>query len=115
MSKDRRFWLIIGVAIAILLIVLPQYRTMIVKSRESTLELNLSSIRQVMQQYAKDKQRPPSSLQDLVDAGYFRELPVDPITHSNSSWKPVIENTAVTDVRSGAIGISSKGTAYSTW
>ena len=115
MSKNSRFWLIIGVAIAILLIALPQFRTMIVKSRESTLELNLSSIREVMKQYTKDKQRPPTSLQDLVDAGYFRELPVDPITNSNSSWKPVIENTAVTDVRSGATGVSSKGTAYSTW
>jgi len=116
MSHIKRFWLVIGIAIvAILLIGLPQYKAMIVKSRETTLELNLSSIREVIRQYTKDKQSPPRSLQDLVDAGYFRELPIDPITNSNSSWRPVVENTVLTDLHSGATGTSSKGTEYSAW
>jgi general secretion pathway protein G len=120
MSRNTRLWFVIGIAIiAILLIAFPQYKAMIVKSRESTLETNLSSMREVIKQYTKDKQSPPKSLQALVDAGYFRELPIDPITNSNSSWQPVTESVAggpaVTDVHSGATGTSTKGTAYSTW
>jgi general secretion pathway protein G len=116
MSKGARLGVVIGIAIiAILLIAFPQYKAMIVKSRESTLETNLSSMREVIKQYTKDKQSPPKSLQALVDAGYFRELPIDPLTNSNSNWQPVMENAEVTDVHSGATGISSKGTAYSTW
>jgi general secretion pathway protein G len=59
------------------------------------LKLNLVAMRQVIKQYIKDKQQAPHSLQDLVDAGYFRQLPVDPITNSNSGWKPVIETVIV--------------------
>ena len=114
-----------GIVIAVLLAIsIPTYRFLILKSRESTLELNLYSMRSVIKQYTQDKRHAPHSLQDLVDAGYFRELPIDPVTNSRSSWKPVIETVVVSpgqtdrgiaDLRSGASSISSKGTAYSTW
>jgi general secretion pathway protein G len=85
---------------------------------------NLFEIRRVIDQYFKDKQQAPHSLQDVVDAGYFRQLPIDPITNSNSTWKPVTEtivlspgrtDRGVTDLHSGSRGISSNGTPYSTW
>jgi hypothetical protein len=48
----------------------------------------------VIKQYIKDKKQAPHSLQDLVEAGYFRQVPIDPMTNSNSSWKPVIERSS---------------------
>jgi general secretion pathway protein G len=63
-------------------------------------------------------------LQDLVDAGYFRQLPIDPITNSNSSWEPATDTavaapdqtqSGIVDVHSGSTAISSEGTPYNTW
>src|SRR5688500_3537024 len=63
------------VIIAILAgIAIPIYRTMILSSREKTLKVNLHSLRDVIDQYTADKKKAPQTLQDLVDAGYFREV-----------------------------------------
>jgi len=126
MSTPKRLRLTLGITLLGILFAFffLQYKTMIVRNRENVLQLNLTTMRSTIKQYAKDKQRPPRSLQDLVEAGYFRELPIDPITDSNSSWQPIVENvavspgqtlTAVTNLRSGATGISSTGTPYSSW
>jgi general secretion pathway protein G len=105
-------------------IAVPMYRATVRNARETILKDNLHTLRRVIDQYTADKKKAPQSLQDLVDAGYFKELPVDPITNSNSTWQPV-NDTAVTspdqtesgimDVHSGAPGVSSEGTAYNTW
>jgi general secretion pathway protein G len=97
----------------LLAIAFPTYRYIMVKARERVLKVNLSAMREVIKSYTKDKNRAPQSLQDLVDAGYFREsLPFDPL---NAGWKPVIGAGGITDVRSGSDSISSSGTTYSTW
>src|SRR5438128_3750011 len=105
-------------------IAIPMYRAVVLNARETVLKDNLREMRRVIDQYTADKKKAPVSLQDLVDAGYFREMPVDPITHSNSSWQPV-NDTSVTspdqtesgivNVHSGSAAISSEGTPYNTW
>lgn len=105
-------------------IAIPIYRTMILSSREKTLKVNLHTLRDVIDQYTADKKKAPQTLQDLVDAGYFRQLPLDPITGSNSTWETIFDTavltpdqteTGIADVRSGSSAISSEGTAYNTW
>jgi general secretion pathway protein G len=116
------------IGIAVLALVLPisisSYRSVVLKARETVLRDNLSQMRRVIKQYIKDKQQPPHALQDLVDGGYFRQLPIDPITNSNSTWNAVIETAVVSpghtergisDVRSGSSSRSSDGTAYNRW
>ena len=127
MAKQRvGLWLTIGITIIVILgaISTSRYQSMVLHSREEVLKTNLAAMRSVIKQYIQEKQRAPQSLQDLVDAGYFRQLPIDPITNSNSSWKPVIENVdispgetdrGITDLRSGSTTISSNGTIYSVW
>jgi general secretion pathway protein G len=126
MFKRIRSWVVIGLTTITTLVAisLPKYQSQVRQVRETVLKDTLFEIRRVIKQYIKDKQQVPHSLQDLVEAGYFRQLPIDPITNSNSSWKPVIETIVVsprqtdrgiTDVYSGSTSISSNGTAYSTW
>jgi general secretion pathway protein G len=116
----------VGIAVIAVLvaILIPQYRAWMRHARESMLTVNLDSIRSVIKQYTLDKHRPPKSLQDLVDAGYYRELPLDPFTNSNSTWIPVIETVAIspgksdrgiTDLHSGSSSVSSNGTTYQAW
>src|SRR5262244_281222 len=102
----------------------PIYKAVVLNAKETVLKDNLRDLRKIIDQYTADKKKAPQSLQDLVDAGYFKQLPVDPITNSNSTWQPV-NDTAVSspdqteagimDVHSGAPGVSSEGTAYNTW
>ncbi len=116
------------VVIAIILILLgvavPAYNQSILYARESVLRQNLFSLRSVIAQYTEDKQKAPQSLDDLVQAGYLKQIPKDPITDSNTTWQVEQEDIlmsvnqtepGISDVHSGSNQISSEGTAYSSW
>jgi len=106
-------------------IALPMYKTSIVRAKETVLKDNLRSLRETIDQYTADKKKAPQSLQDLVDAGYFRDLPLDPITNPRLTWQTIMDNstlssadqtqTGISDGKSGSAGISTEGTAYNTW
>lgn len=116
------------IVIAIIVILLgfaaPRYQESILRARESVLHEDLYVIRNAIDQYTLDKKRAPQSLQDLVEAGYLKVIPKDPITDSTETWQLVNEDTTlsvdqtqpgISDVKSGAQGTSSEGTAYSEW
>ena len=105
-------------------IAIPMYRAVVLNAKETVLRDNLRELRKVMDQYTADKKKAPQTLQDLVDAKYFRELPLDPITDSNTTWEPVMDTSiaspdqtesGIVDVHSGSTAISSEGTPYNTW
>ena len=105
-------------------IAIPIYKAVVLSTKETVLKDNLRTLRKVIDQYTADKKKAPQSLQDLVDAGYFRELPVDPITKSNSTWETVADTavaspeqteTGISDVHSGSTSVSTEGTPYNTW
>ena len=48
------------------------------REREAILRTDLRTIRDAIDNYTLDKHGHPKSLQDLVDAGYLRAIPVDP-------------------------------------
>jgi len=102
----------------------PVYKAVVLNAKETVLRDNLRDLRKVIDQYTADKKKAPQSLQDLVDAGYFRQLPLDPITNSNSTWEaandtavaaPDQTESGIIDVHSGSAAISSEGTPYNTW
>ena len=102
----------------------PIYKAVVLNAKETVLKDNLRDLRKIIDQYTADKKKAPQSLQDLVDAGYFRQLPIDPITNSNSSWEPATDTavaapdqteSGIVDVHSGSTAISSQGTPYNTW
>lgn len=105
-------------------IAIPMYKAVVLTAKETVLRDNLREMRRVIDQYTADKKKAPQSLQDLVDAGYFRQLPIDPITDSNSTWEPSTDTavsspdqteSGITDVHSGSSAISTEGTPYNTW
>ena len=116
MRKRPRAIIAPGIAlIAILLaILIPKYYVVMRHSKEAVLKANIREIRKAIDNFTADKKRAPHTLQDLVDAGYFRTLPTDPITQSNSSWEPV-GIPDIIGVHSGSGSASSDGTTYDTW
>jgi len=128
LDRSRGFTLlemmiVISIMIILLAIATPLYNQAIVQARESVLRSNLGTIRNVISQYTLDKQKAPQSLDDIVQAGYLRQIPLDPMTHQ-ANWEVVQEDVmmavdqqepGITDVHSASSGTASDGTAYSTW
>jgi len=131
-NRSRGFTLIeLMIVISIILILvsvaLPAYNQSILRARESVLKQNLFTLRSVISQYTLDKQKAPQALDDLVSAGYLKQIPTDPVTGKNDTWVPdEEENTimsvdqqgdegGIIDVHSGSSAVGSDGTAYNTW
>jgi general secretion pathway protein G len=117
--------MIVMTIIAILAaIAIPQYMATLLRAKETVLLDNQRTINEVIDQYTADKKKAPQSLQDLVDAHYFREIPKDPITNM-TDWIPKMDSgVSYTDQTESGIGnvcssssaISSDGqTPYNTW
>src|ERR1039458_7838603 len=100
--------IVISIIIILMAVAIPNYNRTVIQSRESVLRSNLSTLRSVISQYTLDKQKAPQSLDDLVQAGYLRQIPVDPMT-KETNWEVVQEDVmmavdqqepGITDVRS---------------
>ena len=127
--RQRGFTLIelmvvISIIVILLSLAMPNYSKSILHAQEAALRDDLHTMRSVIDQYTLDKQKAPVSLQDLVDAGYIKQLPMDPFTKSRETWVPVTDDSllspdqtapGIIDVHSGSDLVSSEGTAYSTW
>ena len=116
--------IVMAVITILVSIAVPFYQKSIIRSKESVLKNNLFTMRTVIDEYTMDKGKAPQSLQDLVTEGYLRNLPVDPMTSSDQSWKIIMEDATssvsqnepgIFDVRSGSDKTSLEGTAYADW
>ena len=115
--------IVISMIMILMSVAVPIYNQSIVQARESVLRSNLATLRSVIFQYTLDKQKAPQSLDDLVTAGYLRQIPIDPMT-KQPNWEPKEEDVlmavdqqdpGIDDVHSASSGIASDGTTYSTW
>ena len=117
--------IVISLILILVSISIPVYNQSILRAKESVLKQDLFQLRSLISQYTLDKQKAPQSLDDLVQAGYIKQVPTDPMTGSNSTWTVDQEDSA--DV-SGPAGSrnqrraqrcgsqnSSDGTSYTTW
>jgi general secretion pathway protein G len=113
--------LIIGV---LMTIAVPNYIAAVKAAKESVLKEDLHVMRNAIDAYTTDKQKAPQSLQDLVDNGYLKAIPADPMTRTTDGW--VVDQSdalhsidqsepGIDDVHSGDQDTGSDGQPYSTW
>ncbi len=104
-------------------IALPNFKVAITQAKEATLKEDLYRLRDLIDQYYVDKGQYPSSLEVLVEEGYLRKLPSDPITGA-PDWTVVYaepdpdrpsEQPGVYDVKSASEMQSLSGTPYNEW
>ena len=116
--------IVISIIFILLSVAAPMYQQQIIRAREAVLREDLFTLRQGIDQFTLDKQRAPQSLDEMVQAGYLKVLPKDPMTNSTDSWQTVQEDVmmsvdqtqpGITDVHSGSNATALDGTAYSSW
>lgn len=117
--------MVVMLIISILLaIAVPSFISSIRSAREAALREDLHTMRDAIEQYTEDKQQAPQSLDDLVQAGYLKALPTDPMTRSTTTWVTAQSDsyedvdqtqTGINDVHSGSDQIGSDGIPYSQW
>ena len=127
--RDRGFTLIelmivISMILILLAIAIPAYNQSILRAREAVLKQNLFTLRTLISQYSRDKQKAPQALDDLVSAGYIKQIPNDPTT-GKPDWtveqeqetisSPDQQEGGIDDVHSSSTNTGSDGTAYNTW
>jgi general secretion pathway protein G len=114
--------IVISVIIILAAVALPQYHKTIMHARETVLRDDLYRMRSLIDQYSADKGKLPQSLDDLVTAGYMREIPTDPITEQKEWNIEVGEDpysseggSGIRDIHSTSSEVSTEGTPYSEW
>ncbi len=105
-------------------IAIPSYTNNIRNAKEAVLKEDLHTMRTAIDSYTVDKQKGPDSLDDLVQSGYIKTMPVDPFTRRSDTWMPdqgssmsTVDQiqSGIDDVHSGSQLTGSDGTSYSTW
>ncbi len=116
--------IVMSIVTILVSLAIPVYQRSILRAKETVLHNNLFTIRQVIDEYTYDKQKAPQALQDLVQEGYLREVPNDPMTGSNTTWRIVMEEAlqsvdqtepGIFDVHSGSDKSGLDGTPYAEW
>jgi len=112
---------IIGI---LMLIAVPSYISAVRHAREAVLKEDLHVLRAAIDSYTMDKQKAPQSLDDLVQEGYLKVIPEDPMTHAKDTWVTDTSDSlhsldqtdpGIDDIHSGSEDTSSEGEAYNTW
>ena len=102
----------------------PSFIVAIKHAREAVLKEDLQTMRAAIDSYTMDKQKAPQSLDDLIQDGYLKTIPEDPMTHSKDTWVTdssdamySLDETepGINDVHSGSEATGSDGQPYSSW
>jgi general secretion pathway protein G len=107
------------ILIILLSVALPTYQYTVQQAKETVLRENIRRIEDAIDQYAADKGKLPQSIDELIEAKYLREKPIDPITEK-AEWDEIQGEDAFSteggqgliEVKSLADGEDSNGKAY---
>jgi general secretion pathway protein G len=103
---------------------IPSFVSAVRAAREAVLKEDLRVMRSAIDSYTMDKQKAPQSLDDLVQEGYLKVIPEDPMTHARDTWVTDVSDSlrtvdqtdpGIDDVHSGSQDTGSDGQPYSTW
>ena len=109
--------IVLALIATLLTLSLPRYFGSLERSKEAALKQTLAATRDAIDKFFSDTGKYPESLPELVEKRYLRNVPLDPITDSTTTWTIVsapdpLAKGEVYDLKSGAPGASSDGKSY---
>ena len=100
------------------------YRRHTKAAKESVLKEDLFQLNHCLEQFRADRGKYPTSLSQLREKDYIRDIPVDPMTNSKDTWvatfeEPDPENpdaeVGIFRIRSGSTDLGENHIAYNEW
>lgn len=118
--------IVISIMLILVSIAVPNFQASLKRSREAVLRQNLFTLRDLISQYTLDKQKAPQSLDDLVQAGYLKQIPRDPMTNEADWQAEQMDDSTIMspdeqdqggidDVHSNSSQVGSDGRPYNQW
>jgi general secretion pathway protein G len=116
--------IVMAVIMVLAAMAVPSYTRNVQSAKEAVLRDDLHVMRTAIDSYTVDQQKAPQSLDDLVQSGYLKVMPVDPFTKRSDTWVPAQSGnmfsldqtqTGIDDVHSGAQMSAADGSSYATW
>lgn len=105
--------IVLFVIVILASIAIPSYQKTIQHARETVLQDDLYQMRKMISQYSADKGKLPPSLDALVEAGYVKEIPIDPMTDQKDWDVKMGEDPALKEGEQGVIDVRSSSTEVS--
>lgn len=116
--------IVMSIISVLTVIAVPRFGGAIRHAKEAALKEDLNVMREAIDSYTIDKQKAPTSLDDLTAEGYLKSIPADPFTYTKDSW--ILESSdalhsveqtdpGIDNIRSGSEELGSDGQPYSSW
>ncbi len=96
----------------------PAVQSSLLRARETALMEDLNVMRRSIDAYYADKWVYPESLEVLVEEGYLKFIPVDPVVETKAAdWNATLdpETSMVVDVHSRSQDVGTDGRLYEEW
>ncbi|MBP2169727.1 general secretion pathway protein G [Erwinia toletana] len=107
---------VMAIIATLVTLVAPRYFQQTERAKEVVLKHNLNTLRVSLDHYRHDHIQGPTRLQELVEKGYLRQLPLDPLTDQHHSWvSRQDEHGQIIDIFSGSQQKSLDGVPYADW
>jgi general secretion pathway protein G len=103
---------------------IPSFVGALKHAREAVLREDLHVLREAIDSYTMDKQKAPQTLDDLIQDGYLKSIPEDPMTHSKDTWVTDTSDSlhsldqtdpGIDNIHSGSEDTGSDGQPYASW
>jgi general secretion pathway protein G len=128
-NRDAGFTLmelmiVMAIVAVLATLAVPAFKGALRAAREAVLKEDLQVMRSAIDSYTLDKQKAPQSLDDLVQEGYLKVIPEDPMTRARDTWVTDTSDSlhsldqtepGIDDVHSGSQETGSDGQPYNTW
>lgn len=100
---------VMAIIATLMTLVAPRFFQQTERAKVVVLEHNLHALRSAIDAFRRDRLVGPHQLEELVQQGYLRELPLDPLTNDRHSWQ-VVEDDAgqIKDVTAPSLAVKQE-------
>lgn len=95
---------VMAIIATLMTLVAPRFFQQTARAKVVVTEHNLNTLRNAIDHFRRDRPEGLYELDELVEAGYLREMPLDPISNRRDNWQSKMDdNGQIIDVESPSL------------
>ena len=83
---------VMAIIATLMTLVAPRFFSQTERAKQVVQAHNLNAIHSALDAFRRDKLFGPENLEELVEEGYLRELPLDPVSNQRDSWQIIVDD-----------------------